>query len=90
MAQDCNRRLASRAVPIQGIVNPLVTEAMTTREALCLAVTLGYKAIEIGGDSLGLIKILREEDRMQQVIEVVIHDIRWWQMSFDVCSCLVS
>lgn len=62
MARDCNcRRLASRAVPIQGIVNPLVAEAMTTREALCLAATLGYKAIEIGGDSLGLIKILRED-----------------------------
>lgn len=44
---------------------------MAAREALCLAVTLGYKAVEIEGDSLGLIKILREEDRMQQVIEVI-------------------
>lgn len=58
------RFLASRSVPIQEIVNP---EAMAAREALSLAVTLGYKAIEVEGDSLGLIKLLREEDDHMQL-----------------------
>lgn len=80
------RFVAARCLVLSGITTPLVAEALTAREGLVLASTLGVTRVQFEGDSLILIRMIRRELAVHRDIEVIVEDIRRLACDFWVCD----
>lgn len=77
--------IAARSIPLNGIADPLITEAMAAREGLIFALSLAVKNIQLEVDSLRLIRMIKKEENIYHSVEVVIEDIRM-TCDFDRCE----
>lgn len=55
------RFVAARSMALSGFSNPLVAEAIAAREGLIFASELGFTCIQIEGDSLSFIRMVKGE-----------------------------
>lgn len=78
-------------MPLEGITDPLIAEAIAAREGLIFASFLEVEnLLLVEGDSLNLIHMIKREVNVDYSVEVIVEDIRRMACNFVSCAFVFS
>ncbi|KAK8490128.1 hypothetical protein V6N13_097283 [Hibiscus sabdariffa] len=75
--------MAACYFPHSGVTDAFIAEAFACEKAVSLAIDLGFRSVQIEGDSLSVIKKLQSVAADKSIISPIIDDIRVLVGSFE-------
>lgn len=89
--RDSRRQfVAARNMPLEGITDPLIAEAIAAREGLIFASFLEVENLLVEGDSMNLIHMIKREVNVDNSVEFIVEDIRRMACNFVSCAFVFS
>ncbi|KAL4310599.1 hypothetical protein GQ457_01G027790 [Hibiscus cannabinus] len=87
VARDCQGFIvAACTYPHYGIGDAFIAEAVAYEKAVTFAFELGFRSVQVEGDSLSVIKKLSSAMADKSVISPILVDIKAWSKAFDIIT----